>query len=711
MENSLSASACAPRAFLSARRLLCGVIFVAAWAFYAFCTSPTVTRGGDCGELIAASYRLGIAHPSGYPTYCLAARLWALVFPFGEIAWRYNLFSGLCAALAAAVVTAIVHRLVGAQNPQRAVWAAGGAGFLMAGSFVVASQAIIAEVYTLAALLLALLWLCALAWRQEGDWRWFYSLGALCGLAFVTHLSVVFALPGLLLMALAKSPHEIGPKRIGGALLCALALFALAVYLPLRSQLFPEPPVAGPINESVFWPLDWTHPTTFSRFRAHLTASQYRDLLFAPGPQIAGVQIPTLAQPLALLPVRLSAFLLIIGLQYLWITPVLLVGAWAAFRKEKILGWALFLTAFFNLGVELNYNVGDQANFFFPTYLVLAIWMGLGLAQGAEWIGRARGIWNWRLKTGAILLLPTTILVQWAVFATFASLRDKTLVRDVVLEQAQTLNRANRPATIFLFSDDMLWPFWYVQHVLGHAPGIWTPWGRGTQHAQDEGKLPAYTAQLMARGPVYFAQWKGDVDARFPLVLATPSGALWRAEKRDLPAPAQVISSSPTKTPGPNGLLSAQVPRVDLWKKGESASPQILWGCAAALQVDFRGFVPLEQRLARRDSKHRARLAGRIEILLVPEDQFANQTPPPDQKSLTESSQGEEKLVISHQIRRLVVPETMRSGQILRATLPLEASLALTPGIHRIFVRILPPGADSNTPWTLCDSVQISANG
>ena len=61
--------------------------------------SPTVTRGGDCGELIAASYTLGIAHPSGYPVWCLLGRIFALI-PIGEIGWRYNLFSCACGALA-----------------------------------------------------------------------------------------------------------------------------------------------------------------------------------------------------------------------------------------------------------------------------------------------------------------------------------------------------------------------------------------------------------------------------------------------------------------------------------------------------------------------------------------------------------------------------------------------------------------------------------
>src|SRR4028119_2317230 len=71
--------------------------------------SSTVTYGGDCGELIAASYRLGIAHPTGYPLYCLLGRLFATICPFGEVAWRYNVLSALLGATAVGLITATVH--------------------------------------------------------------------------------------------------------------------------------------------------------------------------------------------------------------------------------------------------------------------------------------------------------------------------------------------------------------------------------------------------------------------------------------------------------------------------------------------------------------------------------------------------------------------------------------------------------------------------
>jgi hypothetical protein len=67
---------------------------------------PTVS-GGDSGELIAAACwpdGYGIPHPPGYPLHTLLARLMIAVLPVGSIAARVNFLSGLCSALAAAMV-------------------------------------------------------------------------------------------------------------------------------------------------------------------------------------------------------------------------------------------------------------------------------------------------------------------------------------------------------------------------------------------------------------------------------------------------------------------------------------------------------------------------------------------------------------------------------------------------------------------------------
>src|SRR6478672_57766 len=62
---------------------------------YAYTLAPGVTwanDGADSGDLIAATATLGVAHPTGYPTYLLLARLFQLI-PLGDLALRSTIFS------------------------------------------------------------------------------------------------------------------------------------------------------------------------------------------------------------------------------------------------------------------------------------------------------------------------------------------------------------------------------------------------------------------------------------------------------------------------------------------------------------------------------------------------------------------------------------------------------------------------------------------
>src|SRR6185503_17540515 len=82
--------------------------------------------GADGGDLITAAATLGVAHPTGYPTYLLLAHLFQYL-PIGDLAFRTNLLSAAAALLAAACVYGIVHNLDGA-----ATWRSSAAGTIAA---------------------------------------------------------------------------------------------------------------------------------------------------------------------------------------------------------------------------------------------------------------------------------------------------------------------------------------------------------------------------------------------------------------------------------------------------------------------------------------------------------------------------------------------------------------------------------------------------
>ncbi len=677
--------------------------------------SPTVTRGGDCGELTAASYTLGIAHPSGYPVWCLIGRIFALI-PIGEIGWRYNLFSAVSGSLATATIALCVHRLTMANFARQldnndstdtvvARWSALGAGWLLSGFFYVGTQFLIAEVYALAALMGALLLYFAIAWHQDNNWRDAYTLAILAGLVPVVHLSGVFFLPFLFALAVWKRGLTVRHyARVAAFFVCALLPI---LYLPIRSAQFPAPPPTT-IDSSYYWPLDWSHPATLAGLKQHVTAAQYRRLLMESTTEVVNGQtvvVKQMAQPISEIPARLRELGLFVALQYLWATPLLFIGLWRSFADKRV-GWALLLIFVSNLATQINYKVSDQSNFFFPCYLVMALWMGLGLSVflGALW--RRGGM----ARAAAPLLVLATVGVQWALFAPPASQRGVTRVRDSAVEQARVAQAASlkigRPATILFHSDDALWAFWYAKFVLKMAPDVATPWGRLVfQRALDNDNAHRYVEQLRQDGPVFVNSWDAATDARFPLQMVTPSGDLLRATERKLPLPAQLAPATNAlkSTPGPHGLERARFRRVALWQNGESAtSPNISVGTLAAFDVDFH--VQSNENKAHNGDY----VAGQIEVLIAPLGTFAKRAPAPNESVQAAQGFNVNRILVTRQNRRLVLPTNAKTGALYRMSVPIELNADSVVGNYQVWTRLVSDARDTATPWTWSDEIFLT---
>lgn len=186
---------------------------------------------GDTAEFQRVVPLLKLAHPTGYPLYTLLGWLWAHLPLGGTPAWRMNLFSATAAALAIGALYAVARAL----GQTCAVAAAAALTFAVSRTFW--SQATIAEVYALAALLQALLLLALLHW-QRGAWP-FWVVGLTLGLGLAHHRTIVLMLPGALaFLALTRRPAL---KQIGVALLLALGCGLLYVYVLLRAPVWRNP--------------------------------------------------------------------------------------------------------------------------------------------------------------------------------------------------------------------------------------------------------------------------------------------------------------------------------------------------------------------------------------------------------------------------------------------------------------------------------------
>ena len=206
-EPTLAAASLPPTAAGWPRTAL--VTTVVALAVYA----PTVARdltwanaATDGGDLITASYTLGIPHPPGYPTYVLLGKLFSLM-PLGTVAFRYNLFSAVCAAAAAGLLAAAIRVQWGARVPPTK---AAAAALFFAFLPLVWSQAVVAEVYSLNLLLVAAFLLLAARGRVLGS-------GLLLGLALTAHPTSLLLLPAALLGAGRAWPRLLA-GMVGGLL-------------------------------------------------------------------------------------------------------------------------------------------------------------------------------------------------------------------------------------------------------------------------------------------------------------------------------------------------------------------------------------------------------------------------------------------------------------------------------------------------------------
>lgn len=147
---------------------------------YAVTAPHTVTLEDDA-IFIGALHFFGIPIPPGYPLYTLLGGIFYHLLPLGAPAYKAHLFSAVTGAGAVAAVYAVTALLL----PGRLAALAAAAAFATSRAFW--SQAIIAEVYTLNALLFFLfvaLLLHALAQQRQGiPW----GAAVVCGLGLANH--------------------------------------------------------------------------------------------------------------------------------------------------------------------------------------------------------------------------------------------------------------------------------------------------------------------------------------------------------------------------------------------------------------------------------------------------------------------------------------------------------------------------------------------
>ncbi len=273
---------------LAAAGLVAVVAFVAAW----LAMMPGVAFW-DTAELQAVAPLMGTAHPTGFPTYVLLGWLASVLLqPFGEPAFRMNLFSAICLAVAAGVTVDLVRALTG--------WLALGiaAGIAMALTPIAWAIGTHAEAHSLHLALVAILLWLLVAWdararaaapdvpdddgplgsapttaptRPDRGDRYLIAAAFVFALAVGNHsLTLLLAIPvGLYVLAVDPGAWRRGRLVLSCVGVLAVTLVLVYAELPLR---------AGPFRAA----LVYGTPNTWDGFRYIVLAEQFQGSLNDP---------------------------------------------------------------------------------------------------------------------------------------------------------------------------------------------------------------------------------------------------------------------------------------------------------------------------------------------------------------------------------------------------------------------------------------------
>jgi hypothetical protein len=241
-----------------------------------------------------------------------------------------------------------------------------------------------------------------------------------------------------------------------------------------------------PLRAAAHPPINWGDPRGWAGFWWVISGSPYRELAFG--------------LPKAFLYGRVEAWAALLAQQFGWLGIGLgLVGLLYGAAGTRLFIWPACGLAIAFSAFALTYDTVDSYTYLLPTYIVFAIWIGLGVHVVLETLANRRPV------AAPLAATALTIALLWRVPVTALQV-DASHDRQAIDFATQVLAAAPPRAIVVTQADRDTFALWYYHYALGDRPDLF----------------------VIAEPLLEFMWYRDTLYATYPtLHLPEPSGAEW----------------------------------------------------------------------------------------------------------------------------------------------------------------------------------------
>lgn len=333
---------------------LFGALVFAVPFFVYLVSACSTVFAGDSGELITAAYVLGVAHPPGYPLFCLLGKLFSWL-PFANIAFRVNILAGFFGAGSVFMLYLFIKKLLSSLGNGKAVLIAFFTALALAFSFIFWEQALHAKgaLYTLNAFFIITLFYMLLVETSP------LLIGIIAGLSLANH-HIVLTFIGMTFLYLVVTKKQRVKTGLVFILFMVVTAVLLYLYLPIAASFKPA--------------INWGDPKDLESAIFHIFRGQYGS---ARMPLTAVVYFK-----------KVFAYAGILISQFNLLCLLALPGLYWLYKNNKNIFWLTtvsFVVFYFPLLYKIEHNLTVHVLymnrvFLIPLFALTLIWSASGFA-------------------------------------------------------------------------------------------------------------------------------------------------------------------------------------------------------------------------------------------------------------------------------------------------------------------------------------------